>query len=59
MLYWLVMKNLAQFRATVRAYYEENKRDLPWRVAGADGNFDSYKILISEIMLQQTQVGGK
>lgn len=32
-------------------------RDLPWRRALPDGHFDPYRIWISEIMLQQTQVG--
>lgn len=31
-------------------------RDMPWRTPEADGSFDPYKILVSEIMLQQTQV---
>ena len=30
-------------------WYMENKRDLPWRKTN-----DSYKIWISEVMLQQT-----
>ena len=33
------------------SWYSENKRDLPWRLTK-----DPYKIWISEIMLQQTQV---
>ena len=32
-------------------WYEENKRDLPWRRTG-----DPYEIWISEIMLQQTRI---
>src|SRR2546430_16974698 len=32
------------------AWYEENGRDLPWRRAR-----DPYAILVSEVMLQQTQ----
>ena len=31
-------------------------RTLPWRQPEVDGSFDPYKILVSEIMLQQTQV---
>lgn len=39
-------------------YYElHGRHDLPWRQAGTDRMFDSYKIMVSEIMLQQTQVG--
>ena len=39
-------------------YYGRHARtDLPWRQPGPDGNFDPYKIMVSELMLQQTQVG--
>ena len=34
------------------AWYAENRRDLPWR-----HTHDPYAILVSEVMLQQTQVG--
>ena len=34
------------------AYYRQNGRQLPWRY-----ETDPYKILVSEVMLQQTQVG--
>jgi A/G-specific adenine glycosylase len=38
-------------------YYKNHGRhDLPWRAPEPDGSFDPYKILVSEIMLQQTQV---
>lgn len=38
-------------------YYRDNGRhDLPWRLPDSDGSFDPYKIMVSEIMLQQTQV---
>ncbi len=40
-----------QFQQKVLARYEQNKRDLPWRET-----IDPYKILVSEVMLQQTQV---
>ena len=33
------------------AWYDENKRDLPWRGTG-----DPYRVWVSEIMLQQTRV---
>ena len=33
------------------SWYKNNKRDLPWRNTN-----DPYKIWLSEIMLQQTQV---
>jgi A/G-specific adenine glycosylase len=45
-----------QFLKILEDFYREHKRDLPWRKAEPDGIFDPYKILVSEIMLQQTQV---
>ncbi len=45
-------KNLGAFRRTVWTYYRLNGRhDLPWRKTK-----DPYRILVSEVMLQQTQV---
>lgn len=44
------------FRKLVWEYYRPHGRDLPWRRPELDGGFDSYKILVSEVMLQQTQV---
>jgi A/G-specific adenine glycosylase len=46
----------AEFQAVVWGYYHAHGRDLPWRRPEPDGRFDAYKILVSEIMLQQTQV---
>ena len=40
------------FRARLLAWYDANKRDLPWRRTS-----DPYRIWLSEIMLQQTRVG--
>ena len=42
---------LASVRELLLAWYEANGRDLPWRHTA-----DPYAILVSEIMLQQTQV---
>ena len=39
------------FRRRVLAWYRANGRDLPWRQTR-----DPYKVLVSEVMLQQTQV---
>lgn len=39
------------FRRNLLAWYDEHKREMPWRDCG-----DPYKIWISEIMLQQTRV---
>lgn len=44
------------FVAMVWDYYAKHGRYLPWRITEPDGSFDPYKILVSEIMLQQTQV---
>jgi A/G-specific adenine glycosylase len=40
-----------RFRARLLAWYRANGRDLPWRKTD-----DPYHILVSEVMLQQTQV---
>lgn len=44
------------FIKTVWEYYHAKKRDLPWRLSESNGSFDAYKIFVSELMLQQTQV---
>lgn len=54
----LSSQQISAFRAAVWDYYQQHGRhDLPWREAESGGSFDPYKILVSEIMLQQTQVG--
>lgn len=50
------MKREADFKDRLAVFYAERGRTLPWRQAEPDGSFDPYKILVSEIMLQQTQV---
>lgn len=42
---------LGRFRSTVWKYYARNKRPMPWR-----NSKNPYRVLVSEIMLQQTQV---
>ncbi len=45
------------FHQELRNYYKRfGRHDLPWRQPDRNGNFDPYKIMVSEIMLQQTQV---
>ena len=45
------------FQSEVWDYYHAHGREeLPWRIAGKDGAFDAYRIAVSELMLQQTQV---
>lgn len=45
------MMTISAFRRRILGWYDKNRRDLPWRKTR-----DPYKILVSEIMLQQTQV---
>src|SRR5436305_6280070 len=45
------MVNRRQFRAHLLRWYDREQRKLPWR-----GETDPYRILVSEIMLQQTRV---
>ena len=48
---------IKDFTVTVWQYYDQYARqELPWRQPEADGSFNAYKIMVSEIMLQQTQV---
>jgi A/G-specific adenine glycosylase len=48
---------MESFSKTVWQYYRlHGRHDLPWRQLGADGRIDPYKVLVSELMLQQTQV---
>jgi A/G-specific adenine glycosylase len=43
--------SLAQFRRSLLSWYDQHKRDLPWRHTR-----DPYRVWLSEIMLQQTRV---
>lgn len=43
--------NYLQFRETLLIWYENHKRNLPWRV-----NKNIYSVWLSEVMLQQTRV---
>lgn len=46
-----------KFNEILWVYYAAHGRhDLPWRQPELDGTFNPYKILVSELMLQQTQV---
>jgi len=44
------VKSYTKFQEIIYNYYQGNKRSFPWRLTT-----DPYKILVSEIMLQQTQ----
>lgn len=57
MLVVMTQQTVALLQEAVWQYYARNGRtDLPWRQSEADGSLDPYKILVSEVMLQQTQV---
>jgi len=43
--------DISAFRSLILAYYASHGRELPWR-----NTSDPYRILVSEMMLQQTQV---
>ena len=42
---------IGALRARLLAWYDEHRRDLPWRV-----DADPYRVWLSEVMLQQTRV---
>ncbi len=63
---WVSMKlspkQIAGFQKTIRQFYEKGGRRFPWRPPSSatgglrkDGTGDPYAILVSEVMLQQTQ----
>src|SRR3954463_3631438 len=48
-----------RFARRLMAWYDRSRRNLPWRLAPdapADARLDPYHLLVSETMLQQTQV---
>lgn len=47
--------NIVALRALVVTYFQSHQRDLPWR-AIEDDAINPYHVLVSELMLQQTQV---
>lgn len=50
-------QQVAAFQESVwGAYRAYGRPHLPWRLPSADGSFDPYHIMVSELMLQQTQV---
>lgn len=53
----MVNTSYEAFQDTVWTYYDAHGRhDLPWRLPDPDGSFNPYHVLVSEVMLQQTQV---
>lgn len=45
----------AKFKKTIWDYYRKNRRSMPWRPRGRE-RLSPYWVVVSEIMLQQTQV---
>lgn len=53
----VITDDLPSFRRDLLSWYDRHRRDLPWRSVVADtGRPDPYHVLLSEFMLQQTQV---
>ncbi len=50
---WLSEANCKTFQNNLLEWYERHQRDLPWR---HPNNLTPYRVLVSEIMLHQTQV---
>jgi A/G-specific adenine glycosylase len=48
---WLEPTSIRRFRADLLRWFRREQRDLPWRATK-----DPYRILVSEVMLQQTRV---
>jgi A/G-specific adenine glycosylase len=46
----------AAFRGALTDWFEDNRREMPWRASGPDGRRDPYHVWLSEVMLQQTRV---
>jgi A/G-specific adenine glycosylase len=49
-------QQIPELYARLISHYIDQKRTMPWREPRADGTFDPYAIMVSELMLQQTQV---
>ncbi len=51
------LKDIARFRKLIADFYKPGRREMPWRsAAGSKEPLDPYRVMVSEIMLQQTQV---
>ncbi len=49
------VSQISKLRSRLLAWYDANRRDLPWRARPGEG-VDPYRVWLSEIMLQQTTV---
>ena len=53
----LMIDDARAFARRLLRWYDRHRRDLPWRVqTGSGERLDPYRVLVSEAMLQQTQV---
>lgn len=52
----LMIESTMRFSRSLLGWYDRHRRPLPWREAGSNGRLDPYHVLVSETMLQQTQV---
>ncbi len=49
--------DVSSFIASIEEWFSRHKRTLPWRdIVGVDDDQKAYMVLVSEVMLQQTQV---
>ncbi|GGR34297.1 A/G-specific adenine glycosylase [Deinococcus ruber] len=48
--------NLPALHAALLGWFSVQRRDLPWRVTDEQGRRDPYRVWVSEVLLQQTQV---
>lgn len=57
---WAIWRSMTDFAALLLEWYDENARQLPWRVSPQDRargvRPDPYHVWLSEIMLQQTTI---
>ena len=51
-----MLGSTSEFRKRLLKWYDRSRRDLPWRTPAGAGEPDPYHVLVSETMLQQTQV---
>lgn len=52
----LTTARITRLRRVLLQWYGQHRRQLPWRATDSRGRVDPYHVLVSEAMLQQTQV---
>ena len=48
--------DIPALQTALLCWFSAQGRDLPWRLTGADGRRDPYRVWVAEVLLQQTQV---